>query len=154
MPQWIHTLTVDASYDEVTCVTGIGIVVQARVGVTGRGPILEHIAEAHTGVAPGAGEMFALFRALEIAKARGFTRIKIRSDYNAMRRHLREHHRMRRTGDNALECKVLDLAREFVWIDFGYVPRRKNQTAHALARNGRFAAQLTKAARDGSCRRA
>lgn len=141
MPEWIHTLTVDASYDEGTHVTGVGVVVQARVGAAGRGPILEQLAEAHTGVAPGTGEIFALFRALEIARDRGFTRIKIRSDYNAMRRDLRERHRARDAGDNDLQRRVLDLARQFVWVDFGYVPRRKNQIAHALARKGRFMVQ-------------
>ena len=141
MPEWIHTLTVDASYDETTRVTGVGVVVQVRGGAAGRGPILEQLAEAHTGVAPGAGEIFALFRALEIARDRGFTRIKVRSDYNAMRRDLRERHRARDAGDNDLQRKVLDLARRFVWVDFGYVPRRKNQIAHALARKGRFMLQ-------------
>lgn len=140
MPEWIHTLTVDASYDEETRVTGVGVVVQARVGTAGRGPILEQLAEAHTGVAQGTGETFAVLRALEIARDRGFTRIKIRSDYNAMRRHLRERHRTRDTGDNDVQRRVLELARQFVWIDFGYVPRRKNQIAHALARKGRLMA--------------
>jgi hypothetical protein len=29
------------------------------------------------------------------------------------------------------------LARTFEWLDFGYVPRRKNQLAHTLARQAR-----------------
>ena len=138
MPDWMHTLTVDASYDKASRVTGVGVVIQERIGPSGRGPILERVAEAHTGVAPGTGELFAVLRALEIAMDRGFTRIKIRSDYNAMRRDLRQRHRARAATDNELQDRVLELARRFVWVDFGYVPRRKNQIAHALARNGRF----------------
>lgn len=138
MPEWRHTLTVDASYDRSRAVTGIGIVVQERVGIDGRGPIVEEIAEAHEGIPPGAGEKFAVLRALEIAKERGFTRLKVRSDSNAMRRQLREHHRARLDyqGDD-LGRRVLQLAGAFAWIDFGYVPRRKNQIAHRLARIGR-----------------
>ena len=143
MPQWMHTLTVDASYDEASRVTGVGVVIQERVGASGRGPILEQVAEAHIGVAPGTGELFAVFRALEIAMDRGFTRIKIRSDYNAMRRDLRNRHRGRAAAENELQNKVLELARRFVWVDFGYVARRKNQIAHALARKGCFIARST-----------
>jgi ribonuclease HI len=138
MPEWRHTLTVDASYDRSRSVTGIGIVVQERVGMHGRGPIVGEIAEAHYGVPPGAGEKFAVLRALQIAKQRGFTRLKVRSDSNQMRRQLREHHRagLDREGDD-LHREVLQLAAAFAWIDFGYVPRRKNQIAHRLARIGR-----------------
>ena len=138
MREWRHTLTVDASYDRSRGVTGIGIVVQERVGIAGRGPIVEEIAEAHRGIGPGAGEKFAVLRALEIAKERGFTRLKVRSDSNPMRRQLREDHRagLEREGDD-LHLEVLRLAGAFAWIDFGYVPRRKNQIAHRLARIGR-----------------
>jgi ribonuclease HI len=132
------TLAVDASYEARTRVTGVGIVVQARVRATGRGPILEQLAEGHAGVAPGTGELFALLRALEVARDRSYTRVKTRSDYNAMRRSLHERHRAGGVGNNDLQCRVLDLARQFLWIDFGYVPRRKNQIAHSLARKGRF----------------
>src|SRR6266536_1489328 len=79
-------------------------------------------------------------RALEIARDRGFTRIRIRSDYNSMRRKLRACFRSGAAGNNDLEQKILSLARRFEWIDFGYVPRRKNQIAHLLARRGRFLA--------------
>jgi ribonuclease HI len=138
MPEWIHTLTVDASYDVATCVVGVGIVIQSRAGGSGRGPIIDRIAEAHIGLSHGQGEMFAVLRALETARDRGFTRIKLRSDYNSMRRNLRERFRSGAAGKNDLQQKILDLARQFEWIDFGYVPRRKNQNAHLLARRGRF----------------
>lgn len=137
MPEWIHTLTVDASYNASTEVTGIGIVVQQRTGRKGRGPILEQVAEGHTNVAQGIGELFAIRRALEIARQRGFTHVKVRSDYNAMRRSLREQSRAG-LGDVGLRGFVLQLAHLFEWIDFGFVPRRKNQRAHMLARTGRL----------------
>ena len=138
MPEWIHTLTVDASYDTASRISGVGIVVQARTAGSGRGPIIDQIAEAHMDLPRGLGENFAVLRALEIARERGFTRIKIRSDYNSMRRNLRERFRSGAAGDNDLQRRILDLARQFEWIDFGYVPRRKNQIAHLLARRGRF----------------
>lgn len=78
MPEWIHTLTVDASRDARRRVTGIGIVIQERTGAKGRGPILAQISEAHRGVTGGHDEAFAILRALEIARERSFTRIKVR----------------------------------------------------------------------------
>ncbi len=93
-----------------------------------RGPILEQIAEGHANVAQGAAEIFAICRALEIARQRGFARIKLRSDYNALRRSLREQYRSGR-NDVAIRGLVLQLAQTFEWIDFGYVPCRKNQAA-------------------------
>jgi ribonuclease HI len=47
------------------------------------------IAEGHADVVAGAGELFAVLRALEIAAERGFARVKLRSDYNPIRRALR-----------------------------------------------------------------
>ncbi|MGI9067918.1 MAG: ribonuclease H family protein [Pyrinomonadaceae bacterium] len=138
MPEWIYTLTVDASYDAATYVVGVGIVVQSRTGSSGRGPIIAQIAEAHTCLSSGMGEMFAVLRALEIARARGFNRIKVRSDYNSMRRDLRKRFRSEAAGKSDLQQKILELASQFEWIDFGYVPRRKNQIAHVLARRGRY----------------
>ena len=61
MPEWIQTLTVDASHNAVTEVTGIAIIVQQRVGQKGRGPIKEEVAEAYANVARGAGELLAIF---------------------------------------------------------------------------------------------
>lgn len=57
--------------------------------------------------------MFAVLRALETARDRGFTRIKLRSDYNSMRRNLREGFRSGAAGENDLQQKILDLARQF-----------------------------------------
>jgi hypothetical protein len=41
-------------------------------------------------------------------------------------------------GESWLQQEILDLARQFQWVDFGYVPRRKNQIAHLLSRKGRL----------------
>lgn len=138
MPAWVQTLTVDASYDHSRGVTGIGIVVQERTARTGRGRVVEQIAEAHRGIQPGSGEKFAVCRALEIAIERGYTRVKIRCDYNWMRRRLRAQRAGRHSceGDD-LGRKVLELSTSLLWVDFSYVPRRKNQRAHQLAREGR-----------------
>ena len=136
MPEWIQTLTVDASHNSVTEVTGIGIIVQQRVGRKGRGPIIEEVAEGYSNVALGTGELLAICRALEIARQRGFVRIKVRSDYNATRNKLRDDFRFGRS-DTGLRGSVLLLARTFEWVDFGYVPRCKNHIAHGLARHGR-----------------
>ena len=137
MPEWIQTLTVDASYNERTRVTGIGIVVQQRSSGKGRGPILDQLAEGHADVARGEGELFAILRALEIAVQRRFARIKVRSDYNQMRRAIRRQYRCG-LDDVGLQGRVLQLAHSLDWVDFGYVPRRKNQLAHCLARRGRL----------------
>ncbi len=136
MPEWIQTLTVDASYNATTGVTGVAIIIQHRVGLKGRGPIIEEVAEGYSNVALGAGELLAIFRALDIARQRGFIRIKVRSDYNAMRHKLRHDLRSGRTDIGLRGC-VLLLARTFEWVDFGYVPRRKNHLAHGLARRAR-----------------
>ena len=142
MPEWIQTFTVDASYSPATGITGIGIVIQERSGRSRRGPIVEQLSESHRNITVGDGELYAVLRALEVAKQLGFTRIKVRSDYNRMRRSLRERYR---DGSVALDLEgcVLQLARSFDWIDFGYVPRRKNQAAHVLSRK---ATQLSPAA--------
>jgi len=90
MPEWIQTFTVDASYSPATVITGIGIVIQVRSSRSGCGPIVEQLSEGHRNVSVGDGELYAVFRALEVARQRGFTRIKVRSDHNRMRRSLRE----------------------------------------------------------------
>ena len=55
-----------------------------------------------------------------------------------MRRDLRKRYRSGAVGTNELQQRILGLARQFEWIDFGYVPRRKNQIAHNLAGRGRL----------------
>jgi len=110
MPEWIQTLTVDASYSSATGITGFGIVIQERSGRSGRGPIVEQLSESHHNISAGDGELYAVFRALEVAKHRGFTRIKLRSDYNHMRRSLRERYRDGSVARDLEGC-VLQLAK-------------------------------------------
>ena len=132
-----HTLTVDASVDAGGHLVGIGIVVQERSGSGGRGPIVERISESHQGIDVATAEEFAVLRALEFARERGFSRLKIRSDHNQMRRSLREAHRTNRAPVGpGLRRRILELAGGFEYVHFGWVPRRKNQLAHALARHG------------------
>jgi ribonuclease HI len=138
MPEWVQTLTVDASYDDPTGVIGVGIVIQSRIAKAGRGPIIARIAESHIGLSPRMGEMFAVLRALEVARDRGFERVRIRSDYNSMRRDLRKRFRLGIAGKSKLQQDILDLVGQFQWVDFAYIPRRKNQIAHLLSRKGRF----------------
>ena len=136
MAAWEQTLTVDASVDAVERVAGIGIVIQQRSGGRGRGPIIERIAEVHRGIRPGAMEEFAVLRALEVAIERGFSRVKVRSDHNQMRRALREQYRRREmTHGDELRRRILSLADRFDAVAFAWVPRRKNQIAHSLARH-------------------
>ena len=136
MAAWEQTLTVDASVDAVKQVTGIGIVIQQRSGGRGRGPIIARIAEVHGAIYPRAMEEFAVLRALEVAIERGFSRVKICSDHNQMRRALREQFRRREmTHGDELRRRVLALAQRFEAVAFAWVPRRKKQIAHALARH-------------------
>ena len=138
MSAWEHTLTVDASVDAVEQVAGIGIVIQQRSGRRNRGPIVARISERHWGIAAGRAEEFAVLRALEIAIERGFSRVKIRSDYNQMRRALRERYRRERVSDaDELRSRILALADRLEYVHFAWVPRRRNQIAHALARHAR-----------------
>ena len=136
MRTWKHTLTVDASVDAAEKVAGIGIVIQQRSGRRKRGPIVARISELHRGIRLNAAEEFAVLRALEVAIERGFSRVKIRSDYNQMRRALREQYRQRRMADgDELRRRVMTLADLFEFVHFAWVPRRRNQIAHGLARH-------------------
>lgn len=141
MPEWIHTLTVDASRTLYAGgLTGVGIVVQARIGARGRGPILEEISEVHQDPS-GACEALAILRGLDVARLRGFQRIKVRSDCNPLRTKLRKALRgQSRKSLSGVASQILGLAAQFAWVDFGYVPRRKNQIAHRLANAARLRA--------------
>jgi ribonuclease HI len=138
MPFWKHTLTTDGSHDARTGLVGIGIVIQERTGAKRRGPILDTIAECCEGIPVHDAERWAVFRALIIALERGYTHVQIRSDHNRMRKSLRTRMASQHGFDgDELDRRILDLAPRFVWLDFRYVPRRKNQLAHRLARQGR-----------------
>jgi hypothetical protein len=80
----------------------------------------------------GAEELAAL-RALHVARERGYSRLKVRMDTNPVRRLLRAAHRAG-TALPGMRGEILGLAASFDFVDFGLVPRRKNQIAHGLAR--------------------
>lgn len=139
MLTWIHTLTVDASHNALTGAVGIGIVIQERQSKSRRGPVIEEIAEAHKGDSGGSPEELAILRAIEIAILRGFRRVKIRSDCSSLRRKIRTMHmrppRVAPSKHNETCTTIIRLAGSLEWIDFSYVPRRRNLRAHWLARN-------------------
>jgi len=133
-----HTITLDFSGDHERQIAGIGIVIQESTKRGRRGPIVEEMAEAVEGIPLGEGEKYAVLRALQVAFERGFRDLKIRSDYNAMRRRLRRNYdRKEFQPREGLDGRILELAAEFDRIHFGFVPRRKNQRAHILARRAR-----------------
>lgn len=129
------TAIVDASHRADCSVTGIGIVLRATDRPGRAGPVVAEISERHTGVPVGAIELFAVFRALELARDRGYRRIKVRSDYNSMRRQLKHDHAAGHISEpDSLHGRTLMLARTFDHVVFAYQPRRKNRAAHRLAR--------------------
>ena len=136
LPNLIHTFTVDASYNAKKDYVGIGLVLQATEKPARRGRILDMIEETYQikGLSKEM-EKFAVFRALKIATERGYQRIKIRSDYNSMRRNLKKKHQLGfGLEQDDLTGQVLRLAGEFIEVKFVYCPRRKNQMAHLLSR--------------------
>ena len=96
---------------------------------------MDRIAESHRGIPAGAAERFAVLHALEVAIQRGYSRVKVRTDYNRMRRMLRDDYRRGVASDgDDLDHRILQRAGVLEWVEFGWVPRRKNQIAHRLAR--------------------
>jgi ribonuclease HI len=131
------TVIVDASHDETRRVVGIGLVLHETNKPGRNGPVIDRRAEAYVDIPVGQMEKFAILRALEIARERGSEFVKVRSDYNAMRRRLKADHRSGIDhGSDDLHGRVLSLAKTFACTQLGYQPRRKNQAAHGLARFG------------------
>ena len=129
-----HTITVDFSGDHERLVMGIGIVIQESARRGRRGPIVAELVEAVQGIPFGEGEKYAVLRALEVASERGFRDLKIRSDYNAMRRKLKTRYKRKECDvTEGLDGRILQLAKEFDKVHFGCVPKR----AHTLARQAR-----------------
>jgi ribonuclease HI len=130
-----HTLMVDASCDHRRQIVGIEIVVHQARKPGRNGLVIDQVREAYRGVPPGLAEMFAVLRALEISAERGFQIVKVRSDYNHMRRQLKDAHERGEGHDRPdLQGRILRLASQFDEVKFAYQPRRKNQNAHKLAR--------------------
>jgi ribonuclease HI len=131
-----HTFFVDASCDCDRGVVGIGGVLRATAKPGNRpGPVVATFCESYVGVPMGQAEKFAVLRALEIATDLSLSRVKIRSDVNSMRRALkRDHARGTWLDGSFVHRRILNLARMFEEVKFAYVPRRKNNDAHQLAR--------------------
>lgn len=130
-----HTIVVDASYQKDRGVVGIGIIIHATDRLGRNGPVIQGLAEAYVGMAPALMEKFAVLRTVEIAAERGYRRLKIRSDYNSMRRGLKKD-----AGkgfdhlEEGLHRRILELSSILDEVKFAYVPGRNNQAAHTLAR--------------------
>jgi ribonuclease HI len=138
MPYLRHTITVDFSGDHDRQIVGVGIVIQESRQRGRRGPIVEELSESVQGIELGEGEKYAVLRALELAAERGIKDLQIRSDYNAMRRKLKEsYHCGEHWSQGGLDERIFELTRKFDRVHFGWVPRRKNQRAHRLARRAR-----------------
>ncbi|MEZ4297669.1 MAG: reverse transcriptase-like protein [Polyangiaceae bacterium] len=134
MPEWIHTLTVACAGGHRDGATGIGIVVEERGAREGRGPATWHVSEPHETTLGADTESFAILRALEFALEHGYSRIQVRSSANGLRNKLRRDFREEKCTGGPTSARILELALLFSWIDFRWVPRRKNQTARRLAR--------------------
>lgn len=134
-----QTFIVDASYNPESKVTGLGIAVHETDLVNGgrNGVLIAQLSEAYVGIPDGHGEMLALYRALAISQARGYKIVRLRSDFNPMRKALKKSYDAQTDFDRVgLYGEVLRLARELETVQFGYKPRRKNQMAHQLSRVG------------------
>ncbi|HLP44729.1 MAG TPA: ribonuclease H family protein [Candidatus Kapabacteria bacterium] len=130
-----HTFNVDASYDLKRRVTGIGIVIRETDQPRKKGPVIAEISELHSNISAGETEKFAVFRALEIASERNYETLHIRSDYNHMRRKLKEDHEAGIGHErDDLHGQILRHAKQFTEVKFLYCQRRKNLMAHRLAR--------------------
>lgn len=130
-----YCFSVDASYDHKMRIVGIGMVVQRTAKPKKRGPVVNQYSEGYTGVPSGCMEEFAVLRALEVASELGCQYVTVRSDYNQMRKGLKEDLK-RNTGHDQQDLHgcILRLAKRFKEVKFAYVPRRKNLGAHRFAR--------------------
>ena len=134
------TFTVDASVDLRTNSIGIGILIQVSESskASRRGQVVDSLSERHVyarGILP---EALAILRALELAAERGYRCIRVRSDDNPLRRSLKKAFRGERDPGAGMRTQIHELAQNFERVEFSWVPRRKNQRAHRLAREGRW----------------
>ncbi len=133
-PVW-HTFRVDASFDKRRSITGIGLVLLATNKAGRDGAVVARFSEAYIGLPIQAAEQFAVLRALEIATERGYRLLRVRSDYNQMRIVLKDDYRAWVVqNEHNLRGMILRLAQEFDQVKFAWIPRRRNQEAHSLAR--------------------
>jgi ribonuclease HI len=135
MGELIYTFKVDASYDLKRKVTGIGIVIHETDKPRKNGIVIDEISELYSDIQANVTEKFAIFRALEIALERNYEIVRIRSDYNYMRKQLKKDHKMNTENErNDLHGLIIRYAKKFKEVKFLYQPRRKNHAAHRLAR--------------------
>jgi ribonuclease HI len=133
-PVW-HTFRVDASFDKQQGITGIGLILRATNKAGRDGAVVARFSESYIGLPIQAGEQFAVLRALEIAFERGYRLLRVRSDYNQMRIVLKDDYQAGVVQEeHNLRGMILRLARKFDQIKFAWIPRRRNQEAHFLAR--------------------
>lgn len=133
-PVW-HTFRVDASFDNQQGITGIGLILRATNKAGRDGAVVARFSESYIGLPIQAGEQFAVLRALEIAFERGYRLLRVRSDYNKMRIVLKDDYQAGVVQEeHNLRGMILRLARKFDQIKFAWIPRRRNQEAHFLAR--------------------
>jgi ribonuclease HI len=133
-PVW-HTFRVDASFDKQRGITGIGLILRATDKGGRDGTVVARFSEAYIGLPIQAGEQFAVLRALEIASERGYRLLRVRSDYNKMRIVLKDDYQAGVVQDeHNLRGMILRLAQKFDQVKFAWIPRRRNQEAHSLAR--------------------
>ena len=130
-----YTIFVDASFNGDEDLTGIGMAIHCAAIAGRNGEIVDRIAEGHLNIVHSQGEAFGILRALELSRERGYRIIRVRCDYNSLRRSLKEDHQKGRVSrHSAYYADILEIARSFDEVKFGYVPRRKNQNAHRLSR--------------------
>ena len=133
-----HTFIVSSSYDTDTQITGIGIALHQADKPKRNGILIDQIKEAYLGVPTSIGEMFAVYRALEIAKERKYETVRVRSAYNAMRTKLKEsyekHYGFQKED---LHGEIMRMSEYFKLVQFSFKERRKNQMARQLAKEAR-----------------
>ena len=132
-PVW-QTFRVDASFDKQQGITGIGLILRATNKAGREGAVVARFSESYIGLPIQAGEQFAVLRALEIAFERGYRLLRVRSDYNQMRIVLKDDYQAGVVQEHNLRGMILRLARKFDQIKFAWIPGRRNQEAHFLAR--------------------
>ena len=133
-PVW-YTFRVDASFDKQRGITGIGLILRATHKAGRDGAVVARFSESYIGLPTQAGEQFAVLRAVEIAFERGYRLLRVRSDYNKMRIVLKHDYQDGvAQEEHNLRGMILCLARKFEHIKFAWIPRRRNQEAHFLAR--------------------
>jgi ribonuclease HI len=132
-PIW-YTFRVDASFDRHG-ITGVGLVLRATQKSGRDGGVIASYGEAYADLPTHAGEELAILRALEIAAEQGYRFVRIRSDCNQNRTALKESYEADVGSDRrGLQGRILRVARQFDQVKFAWIPRRKNQEAHHLAR--------------------